>query len=79
MLINAVNGATWVHGGVGIGYFIHAGQVIVTDGTAEVEARLRRILTSDSFMIVIRNADAGYMEAEKTACKPNFKRSMRSS
>ncbi len=66
-LINAVNGATWVSihhgGGVGIGYSIHAGQVIVADGTPEAAKRLERVLTSDPGMGVIRHADAGYPEA----------------
>ncbi|MCI0475317.1 MAG: urocanate hydratase, partial [Anaerolineales bacterium] len=65
--INAVNGATWVSihhgGGVGIGYSIHAGQVIVADGTPEAARRLQRVLTSDPGMGVIRHADAGYPEA----------------
>ncbi len=66
-LVNAVNGATWVSihhgGGVGIGYSIHAGQVIVADGTPEAAARLERVLTSDPGMGVVRHADAGYPEA----------------
>jgi len=66
-LVNAVNGATWVSihhgGGVGIGYSIHAGQVIVADGTPEAAARLARVLTSDPGMGVVRHADAGYPEA----------------
>lgn len=66
-LINAVNGATWVSihhgGGVGIGYSIHAGQVIVADGTPAAAKRLERVLTSDPGMGVIRHADAGYVEA----------------
>ncbi len=66
-LINAVNGATWVSvhhgGGVGIGYSIHAGQVIVADGTPEAAKRLARVLTSDPGMGVIRHVDAGYPEA----------------
>jgi urocanate hydratase len=66
-LVNAVNGATWVSihhgGGVGIGYSIHAGQVIVADGTPEAAARLERVLTSDPGMGVARPADAGYTEA----------------
>ena len=70
-LINGVNGATWVSvhhgGGVGIGYSIHAGMVIVADGTPEAERRLERVLTSDPGMGVIRHADAGYEEARKVA------------
>jgi urocanate hydratase len=66
-LINAVNGATWVSlhhgGGVGIGYSIHAGQVIVADGTLEAARRLERVLTSDPGMGVVRHADAGYEAA----------------
>jgi urocanate hydratase len=66
-LVNAVNGATWVSihhgGGVGIGYSIHAGQVIVADGTPEAAARLERVLTSDPGMGVVRHADAGYPAA----------------
>lgn len=66
-LINAVGGATWVSihhgGGVGIGYSIHAGQVIVADGTPEAEKRLMRVLTTDPGMGVVRHADAGYEEA----------------
>jgi len=66
-MLNAVGGATWVSihhgGGVGIGYSIHAGQVIVADGTPEAARRLKRVLTTDPGMGVIRHADAGYPEA----------------
>lgn len=66
-LINAVNGASWtsVHhgGGVGIGYSIHAGMVIVADGTTAMDKRLSRVLNSDPAMGVLRHADAGYDEA----------------
>ncbi len=66
-LINAVNGATWVSvhhgGGVGIGYSIHAGMVIVADGTEAAAERLERVLTADPGMGVVRHADAGYSEA----------------
>jgi urocanate hydratase len=66
-LINAVNGATWVSihhgGGVGIGYSIHAGQVIVADGTPEAAKRIERVLTTDPGMGVVRHVDAGYPEA----------------
>jgi urocanate hydratase len=66
-LINAVNGATWVSvhhgGGVGIGNSIHAGMVIVADGTPEAARRLERVLTGDPGMGVVRHADAGYPEA----------------
>ncbi|MFF2753158.1 urocanate hydratase [Psychrobacillus sp. NPDC058041] len=70
-MINAVGGATWVSvhhgGGVGMGYSLHAGMVIVADGTKEAEARLERVLTSDPGMGVVRHFDAGYELAEKTA------------
>ncbi len=66
-LVNAVGGATWVSihhgGGVGIGYSIHAGQVIVADGTEAAARRLQRVLTSDPGMGVVRHVDAGYPEA----------------
>lgn len=66
-IINAVNGASWVSfhhgGGVGIGYSLHAGQVIVADGTDAAARRIERVLTSDPAMGVIRHADAGYEEA----------------
>ncbi|TSJ65819.1 urocanate hydratase [Allobacillus salarius] len=70
-LINSVGGATWVSvhhgGGVGMGYSLHAGMVIVADGTKEAEERLERVLTSDPGMGVARHVDAGYELAEKTA------------
>ncbi|MCX7860744.1 MAG: urocanate hydratase [Chloroflexus sp.] len=70
-LINAVGGATWVSihhgGGVGIGYSIHAGQVIVADGTPEAARRIERVLTTDPGMGVVRHADAGYPEAIECA------------
>ncbi|MEM7482733.1 MAG: urocanate hydratase [Acidobacteriota bacterium] len=66
-LLNAVNGATWVSvhhgGGVGIGYSLHAGQVVVADGSAEAGERLDRVLTGDPGMGVVRHADAGYEDA----------------
>ena len=66
-LINAVGGATWVSihhgGGVGIGYSIHAGQVIVADGTPEAARRIARVLTYDPGTAILRHADAGYPEA----------------
>ena len=66
-LINAVNGATWVSvhhgGGVGIGYSLHAGMVILADGSPEAGARIERVLRADPQMGVIRHADAGYEEA----------------
>src|SRR5512147_1840568 len=76
-LINAVNGATWVSihhgGGVGIGYSIHAGQVIVADGTPEAARRLERVLTTDPGVGVARHADAGYPEAIDFARKNGVK------
>ncbi|MBE2201044.1 MAG: urocanate hydratase [Anaerolinea sp.] len=66
-LINTASGATWVSfhhgGGVGIGYSLHAGQVIVADGTPEAAARLQRVLTVDPGMGVVRHVDAGYERA----------------
>ncbi len=66
-LLNAVSGASWVSvhhgGGVGIGLSIHAGMVIVADGTEEAGKRLRRVLTNDPGTGVMRHADAGYPEA----------------
>jgi urocanate hydratase len=66
-MINAVGGATWVSvhhgGGVGIGYSLHAGQVIVADGTPDAAKRIERVLTTDPGMGIIRHADAGYETA----------------
>ncbi len=70
-LLNAVSGATWVSvhhgGGVGIGYSIHAGLVVVADGTEAAEKRLVTALTNDPGLGVARHADAGYEEAIRTA------------
>ncbi|PJW16976.1 urocanate hydratase [Geobacillus sp. WSUCF-018B] len=70
-LLNAVGGASWVSvhhgGGVGMGYSIHAGMVIVADGTKEAEKRLERVLTTDPGLGVVRHADAGYELAIRTA------------
>lgn len=70
-LVNTASGATWVSvhhgGGVGIGYSIHAGMVVVADGTEAADRRLERVLTSDPGMGVIRHADAGYEIAERVA------------
>lgn len=72
-LINTAGGATWVSlhhgGGVGIGYSIHAGMVIVADGTADATRRLKRVLHNDPAMGIIRHADAGYDIALDTARK----------
>jgi urocanate hydratase len=70
-LLNTASGATWVSipsgGGVGVGYSIHAGQVIVADGTKEAEKRLERVLTNDSGIGIARHADAGYEDAIRFA------------
>jgi urocanate hydratase len=70
-LLNASAGATWVSvhhgGGVGIGYSLHAGMVIVADGTRDADARLERVLTCDPGIGVARHADAGYPAAIATA------------
>ncbi|MBI3005190.1 MAG: urocanate hydratase [Ignavibacteriales bacterium] len=72
-LLNAVGGASWVSvhhgGGVGIGLAIHAGQVIVCDGTKEAEARLQRVLTYDPGTGIVRHVDAGYDRAVQNAKK----------
>ena len=70
-LLNASAGATWVSvhhgGGVGIGYSLHAGMVIVADGSREADEKLERVLTCDPGIGVARHADAGYPEAVATA------------
>jgi urocanate hydratase len=70
-LINTACGAGWVSvhhgGGVGIGYSLHAGMVVVADGSAEAERRLEMVLTSDPGMGVLRHVDAGYEEAVQCA------------
>lgn len=76
-LLNTASGATWVSlhhgGGVGIGYSLHAGQVIVADGTAEAAERLSRVLTNDPGTGVMRHADAGYEEAIECAIELGVK------
>jgi urocanate hydratase len=76
-LLNAVSGASWVSvhhgGGVGIGYSIHAGQVIVADGSADMAKRLERVLTNDPGIGVARHYDAGYELAINTAKKHGIK------
>ena len=80
-MINVAGGATWVSlhhgGGVGIGYSLHAGQVIVADGTPEAAKRIERVLTTDPGMGIIRHADAGYEEAIEFAEMNNVKVPMR--
>ena len=70
-LLNAIGGASWVSvhhgGGVGIGKSIHAGMVVVADGTKEAEERLERVLTYDPGMGIVRHADAGYDKAIENA------------
>jgi urocanate hydratase len=70
-LLNTASGASWVSlhngGGVGIGNSLHAGQVIVADGSARARARLERVLTNDPGIGVARHADAGYEIARETA------------
>ncbi|MCD6594301.1 urocanate hydratase, partial [bacterium] len=69
--LNAVSGASWVSfhhgGGVGIGYSLHAGQVIVADGTEMMDKRLKLVLTNDPGTAIMRHADAGYESAIKFA------------
>jgi len=76
-LLNAVNGASWVSvhhgGGVGIGLSIHAGMVIVADGSAAMARRLERVLTVDPGIGVVRHADAGYEEAIACARRNKIK------
>ncbi|MBX3459642.1 MAG: urocanate hydratase [Planctomycetes bacterium] len=68
-LLNTASGATWVSfhhgGGVGMGYSLHAGQVIVCDGSKEADQRLERVLTNDPGMGIARHIDAGYVEAKR--------------
>jgi urocanate hydratase len=70
-LVNVAAGASWVSvhhgGGVGIGNSIHAGMVVVADGTDEMADRLERVLTTDPGMGVVRHLDAGYPEADAAA------------
>jgi len=82
-LLNTSAGASWVSihngGGVGIGYSQHAGMVVVADGTAQAEQRLRRVLTTDPGMGVIRHVDAGYPAAQKFASESGIKIPMQGS
>jgi len=76
-MLNVASGASWVSfhhgGGVGIGNSLHAGQVIVADGTPEMRVRLERVLTNDPGTGVARHADAGYADAIETARKHGLK------
>jgi urocanate hydratase len=79
-MLNVASGASWVSlhhgGGVGIGNSIHAGMVVVADGTPEMEARLQRVLTCDPGTGIVRHADAGYELAQKVARKKGVKMPM---
>jgi urocanate hydratase len=70
-LLNTASGASWVSfhhgGGVGIGNSLHAGQVIVADGSESAKLRLQRVLTNDPGIGIVRHADAGYPEATAAA------------
>ena len=82
-LLNTASGASWVSfhhgGGVGMGNALHAGQVIVADGTEAAAVRLRRVLTNDPGIGVVRHADAGYEEAIATAREHDLEIPMRDS
>ena len=79
-MANVACGASWVSihhgGGVGIGYSIHAGQVVVADGTADAARRLERVLTTDPGMGIVRHADAGYQIAVNAARRHGLKMPM---
>ena len=76
-LLNTASGATWVSfhhgGGVGIGYSLHSGQVVVADGSKAMDKRLEAVLTNDPAMGIFRHADAGYDEAMENAKKWDIK------
>jgi urocanate hydratase len=80
-MLNVASGASWVSfhhgGGVGIGNSLHAGQVIVADGTPEMRGRLERVLTNDPGIGVARHADAGYDSALATADREGIRLPMR--
>jgi urocanate hydratase len=80
-LVNTAAGAHWVSvhhgGGVGIGFSIHAGMVVVADGSADAAERLERVLTTDPGMGVIRHADAGYDRAIEVAAERGVRIPMR--
>jgi urocanate hydratase len=80
-LLNASSGATWVSvhhgGGVGIGYSLHAGMVVVADGTTDADDKLERVLTCDPGIGVIRHADAGYPEAMAVADREGLRIQLR--
>ena len=66
-LLNAASGASWVSfhhgGGVGMGYSLHSGQVLVADGSEEMDSRIETVLSNDPKMGLFRHADAGYKDA----------------
>ena len=76
-LLNTASGASWVSfhhgGGVGIGYSLHAGMVVVADGSTDAERRLQRVLTTDPGSGVMRHVDAGYDQAVDTAKRHGVK------
>ena len=76
-LLNTAAGATWISfhhgGGVGMGYSLHAGMVVVADGTPEADKRLERVLTTDPGTGVMRHVDAGYEKAKEIAKERNVK------
>ena len=76
-LLNTASGASWVSihhgGGVGIGYSLHAGQVLVCDGTVEMDERIEKVLTNDPGIGIARHADAGYADAIKVALDRGIK------
>ncbi len=80
-MLNTASGASWVSihhgGGVGMGLSIHAGQVTVADGTAEMAKRIERVLTNDPGIGVVRHADAGYIDAQQMAKQKGIKIPMR--
>jgi urocanate hydratase len=80
-LLNTASGASWVSfhhgGGVGIGRSLHAGQVLVADGTPEMRERIERVLTNDPGIGVVRHADAGYPLAVETAERHELRLPMR--
>jgi urocanate hydratase len=82
-LLNTASGASWVSfhhgGGVGIGRSLHAGQVLVADGTPQMRARIERVLTNDPGIGVARHADAGYESAIETAEREGIRLPMRES
>ena len=80
-MVNVACGASWVSihhgGGVGMGLSIHAGQVCVADGSPEAGERIRRVLTADPGMGIVRHADAGYQEALDAADRHGIRIPMR--